>query len=130
MGILFPFSCFDKRCPENGALFSFFMGGTKRVDLTQLSDTEIEEKTVKAFHRMLKFPENKMPDLIKIFRHPNAIPQYEISSEERLKTISELEKKFPGLHIAGNLRDGVGMAHRIIQGTKLANEINQKSHIL
>ena len=130
LGILFPFSCFDKRCPENGALFSFFMGGTKRVDLTQLSDTEIEEKTVKAFHRMLKFPENKMPDLIKIFRHPNAIPQYEISSEERLKTISELEKKFPGLHIAGNLRDGVGMAHRIIQGTKLANEINQKSHIL
>lgn len=130
LGILFPSSCFSNRCPSEGALFSFFMGGIKRVELTQLSDTEIEEKAINAFHQILKFPSHKSPDLLRIFRHRYAIPQYELSSEERFKTISELEKKHRGLHIAGNLRDGIGMSHRIIQGTNLANEITQQCYIL
>lgn len=123
LGILFPSSCFTGRSPENGVLFSFFMGGMKRRELTELTDEEIEEKVNDAFHRMLKFPQEKKPDLIRIFRHKYAIPQYEKSSEQRFKTVKELEQKYPGLHIAGNLRDGIGMAHRIIQGTNLAKEI-------
>lgn len=123
LGILFPSSCFEEKCPENGALFSFFMGGMRRRDLTELSDAEIEEKAVNTFHEMLKFPKSKTPDVIRVFRHTHAIPQYEITSEERFKTVAELETKYPGLHLAGNLRDGIGMSHRIIQGTKLAAEI-------
>lgn len=123
LGILFPSSCFEGRSPNNGALFSFFMGGIKNAALTELSDYEIEEKVVKTFHRMLGFPASKEPDLIRIFRHKHAIPQYEISSEDRFNTVKKLEKSYQGLHIAGNLRDGIGMAHRIIQGARLAEEI-------
>ena len=104
-------------------LFSFFMGGVKRAALTALSDNEIEEKTVQSFHHLLKFPKGKEPDMIRIFRHKHAIPQYEISSGERFDTVSQLEKHYKGLHIAGNLRDGIGMAHRIIQGTNLGRII-------
>lgn len=123
LGILFPSSCFEGRCPQNGMLFSFFMGGMKRKELTELTNNEIEEKVIRAFHRMLKFSHDKRPDLIRIFRYKHAIPQYDKSSETRLKAITEVEKEYPGLHVAGNLRDGIGMAHRIIQGTKLAAEI-------
>ena len=123
LGVLFPSSCFSGRSPEEGMLFSFFMGGIKKEALTQLSDREIEEKTVQSFHRLLKFPQGKEPDMIRIFRHKHAIPQYELSSGDRFHTISELEKKYSGLHIAGNLRDGIGMSHRIIQGTNLGKKI-------
>lgn len=123
LGILFPSSCFERRAPQNGALFSFFMGGMKRKDLTALSDQEIEEKVVQSFHRMLGFPIDKKPDLIRIFRYKHAIPQYEKTSEERFDSIKSVENKYPGLHIAGNLRDGIGMAHRIIQASILEKEI-------
>ncbi|MDD4800294.1 MAG: protoporphyrinogen oxidase [Proteiniphilum sp.] len=123
LGVLFPSSCFTGRSPEEGMLFSFFMGGIKKEAIAHLSDREIEEKTVQSFHRLLKFPNGKEPDLIRIFRHPYAIPQYELSSGERLATISKLENDYKGLHIAGNLRDGIGMAHRMIQGTNLGREI-------
>lgn len=123
LGILFPSSCFEGRSPDNGVLFSFFMGGMKRKDLTELSDHQIEKKVEQSFHKMLGFPLDKKPDLIKIFRYKHAIPQYEKSSEERFDTIKAVENKYPGLHIAGNLRDGIGMAHRIVQATALGKEI-------
>ena len=123
LGILFPSSCFEGRAPEKGVLFSFFMGGMKRKELTELSDYEIKEKVIKSFHRMLGFPIDKKPDLIRIFRYKHAIPQYEKSSEERFKTIKGIEDKYVGLHIAGNLRDGIGMAHRITQASVLGKEI-------
>lgn len=124
LGILFPSSCFEGRAPENGVLFSFFMGGMKRKELTELSDQEIEEKVIDAFHTMLGFPIDNKPDLIRIFRYKHAIPQYEISSEIRFETINTVEAKYPGLHIAGNLRDGIGMAHRITQASILGKEID------
>lgn len=123
LGMLFPSSCFSGRSPEEGMLFSFFMGGIKKEALTQLSDREIEEKTVQSFHRLLKFPQEKEPDMIRIFRHKYAIPQYELSSGDRFETIAKLENTYKGLHIAGNLRDGIGMVHRIIQGTHLGKKI-------
>jgi oxygen-dependent protoporphyrinogen oxidase len=123
LGVLFPSSCFTGRSPEGGMLFSFFMGGIRNISYIDLPDCEIEEKVIRSFHRLLRFPVGKEPDLLRIFRHRHAIPQYERSSEERFQTISAIEKGYPGLHIAGNLRDGIGMSHRIIQGFRLAEEI-------
>jgi oxygen-dependent protoporphyrinogen oxidase len=34
-----------------------------------------------------------------------------------------VQEKYPGLIIAGNLRDGIGMADRIKQATLIAKEI-------
>ncbi len=123
LGILFPSACFTGRSPEGGMLFSFFMGGIRNSSLLDLSDREIEERVIHSFHRLLRFPAGKEPDLIHIFRHRYAIPQYERSSEERFRTVSSLEKQYSGLHTAGNLRDGIGMGHRIIQGFRLAEDI-------
>lgn len=123
LGILFPSSCFSNRSPENGVLFSFFMGGMKRKDIMMWSDEQITQKVTDALHTHLGFEKNKKPDLLKIFRHKYAIPQYEKSSEERFKTITEVEKTYQGLHIAGNLRDGIGMAHRITQGMNLGKTV-------
>ena len=123
LGILFPAACFQERAPKAGALFSFFIGGMRNSHLTQLTDSELEELIIRNFHWMLKFPSTISPDLIRIFRHSHAIPQYEISSGERLKAIENIQNRFKGLILAGNIRNGIGMADRILQAANLGKEI-------
>jgi len=60
---------------------------------------------------------------VKIHHYDHAIPQYGPESGARLKTIREIEEKHPGLILAGNIRDGIGMADRIKQGRTIAEEI-------
>jgi len=123
LGILFPSACFADRAPQKGALFSCFIGGMNAQDLTELSETELANITVQAFHEMLKFPASKEPDMLHISRHKHAIPQYEKSTGERLQQIEILQNRHKGLIIAGNLRNGISMADRILQGTLIAKEI-------
>lgn len=123
LGILFPAACFEGRAPEQGTLLSFFLGGVKRRELIALSDRELENLVERNLHEMLRLPKTIHPDLLRIFRHPLAIPQYEQSSGARFEAIRHIEKQYKGLHLAGNIRDGIGMAHRILQGTLLGKEI-------
>ena len=123
LGILFPSACFTGRAPEGGALFSYFIGGVKQAELLDKSDEELTDLVERYFHSMLKFPAQAKPDLIRIFRHQRAIPQYEITSGERLEAIERLQRDYQGLTIAGNLRDGIGMAHRIKQAVDTAYSV-------
>ena len=123
LGILFPSSCFEQRCPDDGALYSYFIGGARHTDYLQKSDDEIREITLEAFHSMLKYPADMQPDLLRIFRHEHAIPQYWSDSGERFATIEALQQQYPGLILAGNMRDGIGMGNRIHQGATIASSI-------
>ena len=120
IGILFMSAFLNNRVPVNGALFTIFMGGVRRPEIMNLSDNEIFEIIEKESKNLLFCPVFK-PDLFKIIHHSNAIPQYGKESGERFETIHKIEKKYAGLVIGGNLRDGIGMADRIKQGEKLAN---------
>lgn len=123
LGILFPSSCFQNRAPEGGALYSYFIGGARHTDYLQKTDDEIREIALEAFHSMLKYPEGMEPDLLRIFRHTHAIPQYWSDSGVRFQTIEKLQQQYPGLILAGNIRDGIGMGHRIHQGLSIAHSI-------
>lgn len=125
LGILFPSACFVGRSPEEGALFSFFIGGVRHADMLDWSDEKLKDMILKNIHSMLKFPEDAQPDLIKIHRHQKAIPQYEKSSEARFKMIDALQARYPGLILAGNIKGGIGMADRIRQATGIANELSK-----
>ena len=120
LGILFPSACFVQRAPEGGSLYSYFMGGARYTDYLQKSDAEIRSMVREAFHSMLKYPMNVEPDMIRIFRHEHAIPQYGADSGERFKAVEAIQQQYPGLIIAGNLRDGIGMGNRIQQAAAIA----------
>ena len=123
LGILFPSACFTGRAPEEGAIFSFFIGGVKHADLTTWPEEELKALIRRELHTMLKFPEETEPDMIRIFRHEHAIPQYEQSSGSRFETIDELQARYPGLTLAGNIKGGIGMADRIRQATEIADKL-------
>ena len=122
LGILFPSSFFKNRAPEQGALLSLFMGGARRPELVDLNDNEIKALVFKEVQEMLQVP-NINPDVFRIFRYHRAIPQYGRSSGERLEAIHKIQHQYPGLILAGGIRDGIGMADRIKQAKTIAVEI-------
>lgn len=122
LGILFMSSLFRDRAPAGGALFSIFMGGVRRQDLVDLSEEEVKQIVQKEFTNLMKM-NSFQPDLFKIIWHPYAIPQYEADSGERFTAIEKMELLYPGLIVGGNLRDGIGMADRILQGKRLADSV-------
>ena len=125
LGILFPSSIFKGRAPAKGALLSIFLGGLKKPGILDKADEEIRETVLKEIRETLH-PSTPVPDLFRIFRYPRAIPQYERSTGERYASIEKIQASFPGLYLAGNIRDGIGMADRVKQGRQLADHILQK----
>lgn len=123
LGILFPSACFQARAPQGGAVFSFFLGGVRHQDYINKSDDEITAIVTDALHRMLHFPTTLCPDVVRIFRHRHAIPQYDIKSGLRFAAIEKVQQQYPGLVLAGNIKDGIGMADRIKQAVRLAENL-------
>lgn len=121
LGILFTSSCFVNRAPKEGAVLSVFLGGMRRPDMALQSEDQIKSIVLNEVNNMLQ--QKGKPEILRVFKYEHAIPQYEISSEERFKCIKELQNTYKGLILAGNIRDGIGMADRIKQGRTIAEQI-------
>ena len=123
LGILFPSTCFTGRAPKGGVLFSFYLGGVRNPEMMDKTDEEIQAIVRKNLHTMLKFPAQAKPDFIHISRHHRAIPQYDANCGRRFRAVESLEGQYHGLIIGGNLRDGIGMGHRITQAANIVKRI-------
>jgi oxygen-dependent protoporphyrinogen oxidase len=122
LGVLFTSSFFEGRAPQGGALLSVFMGGTKRPDIAKMNNDQIEAILNKELPRMMS-NRSFSPDMIRIHRYPKAIPQYTESSGYRFEMIEKIQKKYPGLVLAGNICNGIGMADRVKHGRSIAEEL-------
>ncbi len=120
LGILFPSDCFVDRAPQGGKLYSFFLGGKRNPELVNKSEEEIKEYVKSLMQSLLN---SSTIDVIKVFKHPRAIPQYTETSAARFSAIDTIEAQHPGLIIAGNLKGGIGMADRVKQGCDIAQRI-------
>ncbi len=125
LGILFPSSCFDDRTPyEDSALFTIFVGGLRQGEvLKSLRDEQLVALGLGELTQMMRIPKGIEPDMIALSKHERAIPQYDETSELRVRRIKEIEQMYPGLHLAGGIIDGIGLAHRITQGAHLGKGI-------
>lgn len=124
LGILFPSAIFKARAPQEGALLSVFLGGTRNPGLYEKEDPEISAIVLREVSETL-FSDRK-PDLFRISRYAHAIPQYGIDSGERFESIRKIEEANPGLILAGNIRDGIGMADRVKQAYGIAGLLSKK----
>lgn len=122
LGVLFMSTLFKNRAPKDGALFTIFVGGTRREELAELNETDVKKLMEKEFTAMMGI-EQFNPDLFKTTHYPLAIAQYGAESGERIKTIEKIESQHKGLYLAGSIRSGVGIADRVKQGKDLANQI-------
>lgn len=122
LGALFMSSFLPERAPDGGQLFAIFMGGVRREEMYEKSDHELTgilEEEMKQMFGLSQF----QPDLLRFNRYQYAIPQYGKESGKRFETIEKIENQYKGLIIAGNLRDGIGMADRIKQAAVIAKTL-------
>ena len=122
LGVLFLSSFLKDKAPEGGALLSVFMGGVRKPEMIDLTDSQIRQIVEEELREMMQL-KSFNPDLLKIFRYNNAIPQYGIETAIKLEAIEALQNQYPGLLLAGNIRDGIGIADRINQGRQVASQI-------
>lgn len=123
LGILHPSACFPGRAPEGHSLLSVFLGGMRCPELIDWSDEEILALVHERLERLLGIKQE--PIVCRIFRHRQAIPQYEKSSSARLTCIQQLEALYPGLYLGGAICDGIGIPDRVKQAHRLAELILQ-----
>jgi len=121
LGILFPSGIFENRAPAAGALLSVFAGGIKKPGVFDKTNDEITRIVLDEIRTTMKA--SKEPDLLELYRYTKAIPQYGITSNERYRAIEKVHCDYPGLIIAGNLRDGIGMADRVKQAKQIAEKL-------
>ncbi|MDZ7740988.1 MAG: protoporphyrinogen oxidase [Bacteroidota bacterium] len=122
LGALFLSSFFKDRAPKDGAMISVFAGGFRKPGILDMNNEALIDVVKSEVMDMLQLDEFK-PDILKIFRYEYAIPQYGASSGKRIEAVQKAQQQNPGLFIAGNLRDGIGMADRIKQGRAVAEAI-------
>ena len=120
LGVLFLSAFLPDRAPDGGALLTIFMGGVRNSKWIEADDQEVLE-TIENEIKDLMDIDDFNPDLVKIFRHRQAIPQYSYESEEKMASINSLENAHPGLIIGGNALSGIGIADRVKQGFELAD---------
>ncbi|MER2131191.1 MAG: protoporphyrinogen oxidase [Carnobacterium inhibens] len=105
---------------------SVFVGvsfGRKGEDLlVSLSNNEIEDSILKDLEMILGITEKPIDQIVK--RWPDAIPQYTVSQEGKIKEIIELlSLNYPGIYISGIGLEGFGINQCIGQANKTSKKL-------
>jgi oxygen-dependent protoporphyrinogen oxidase len=107
LGTLWDSSMFENRAPQGKVLLRSMMGGACFPEYIKLSDDEVQAR-VKADLKVVMGIDAE-PSFVRIFRHPQAIPQYTIGHARRLEALEERLKTHPGLILTGNSYRGIGL---------------------
>jgi oxygen-dependent protoporphyrinogen oxidase len=107
LGTLWDSSIFENRAPQGKVLLRSMLGGACFPEYIKLSDDEVMQRVKGDLRHIMGI--NEEPSFVRIFRHPEAIPQYTVGHGERLASLQEKAEQHPGLILAGNSYRGVGI---------------------
>ncbi|SHJ98501.1 protoporphyrinogen oxidase [Malonomonas rubra DSM 5091] len=107
LGTLWDSSIFPNRAPEGHVLLRSMMGGATNMGAIDFSDEEVIKKTKDDLWQIMGI--SAKPEFVRIFRHPNAIPQYTRGHAARVEAIESALQNESGLFLTGNAFAGVGL---------------------
>lgn len=107
LGTLWDSSIFPERAPAGHVLLRSMMGGATNPGAIQLSEEEVRRRTLVDLREIMGI--EAPPEFVRIFRHPQAIPQYLSGHARRLAAIAERLPAHRGLFLTGNAFYGVGL---------------------
>jgi oxygen-dependent protoporphyrinogen oxidase len=120
LGTLWDSSMFDNRAPEGKVLLRSMMGGACFPEYVKLGDDEVVKRVREDL--VLTMGIDAMPEFIRVFRHPQAIPQYTVGHGDRLHKLEELLKGHPGLILTGNSYRGIGLNDCVAAAERAADQ--------
>ena len=114
------------RTPTGKVVLRAFLGGAKNETLMAESD----EAPMAAVRRELTqilgesvVPRDARPEHVQVSRWCRAMAQYAVGHQERMARIEERVADLPGLRLAGNAYDGIGIPDCIRLGRQAAKEL-------
>lgn len=105
---------FPMRAPAAHVLLRVFLGGAAQPDLFDREDEALGELALGELRDLLGV--RGTPQLVEVARHPRAMPQYTLGHLDRVAALRDRTARHPGLILAGNYLDGVGVSDCIRSG--------------
>jgi protoporphyrinogen/coproporphyrinogen III oxidase len=112
---------FPHRAPENRALVRCFLGGARDEQILETSEEEILEIVRGELRQIIAL--NAEPLFARVYKWKSAMAQYSVGHLERLQRIDSLRQKLPGLALAGNGYNGIGVPDCVRSGAEAAGKI-------
>ncbi len=122
-------SKFPHRAPEGYVMLRCYLGGALQEEIAE-KDTETLETLVRNdLQEIMGIKET--PVFCKVFQNHKSNVQYHVNHSERIDSIMENLKNFPGLFLAGSAYRGIGIPDCIQNGNQAAESafefLNAKS---
>jgi len=112
---------FFHRVPEGQVLLRCFLGGTGDPAVLDETDDAITDGVLEELHRIVGF--SAQPSFVRIFRWPRAMAQYSVGHQQRMAEVRGRLDALPGLALAGNAYEGIGIPDCIRTGKQAAERI-------
>jgi oxygen-dependent protoporphyrinogen oxidase len=114
---------FPHRAPENRALIRCFLGGTRDEQILQNSENEILRIVRDDLRQILGPALDAEPLFTRVYKWESAMAQYSVGHLERVQRIESRRQRLPGLALAGNGYNGIGIPDCVRSGTEAASKI-------
>ena len=114
---------FSGRAPQDRVLIRCFVGGAMQPDLVELGDDQLLQISLNAIDGWCQI--NGTPEISRIYRWRAAMPQYHVGHLDRIARIDLEVAQQPGLELAGNSYNGVGIPVCIATGRLAAQRMNR-----
>lgn len=114
------------RTPPGKAVFRAFLGGIRNDHLLNEADETLIAIVRRELSEILgerTISESLEPEFAQVTRWRRAMAQYSVGHQERITRINERIAALPGLRLAGNAYDGIGIPDCIRLGRKAAKEL-------
>jgi protoporphyrinogen/coproporphyrinogen III oxidase len=112
---------FPHRAPENRAIVRCFLGGARDEQILQVSEPGILEIVRSELREIIGL--NAEPLFARVYKWKSAMAQYSVGHLERLQRIELLRQKLPGLALAGNGYNGIGVPDCVRSGAEAAGKV-------
>jgi len=123
---------FAGRTPTGKAVLRAFLGGAKNEVLLDQSDEVLVATVRRELSEILgaRVVGPHIPaEATQVSRWRKAMAQYAVGHQERMVRIKERVATLPGLRLAGNAYDGIGIPDCIRTGRNAAKELMAEAHV-
>jgi oxygen-dependent protoporphyrinogen oxidase len=109
---------FPHRAPEDRGILRCFIGGSRDETVLDLPDAELIDTVRRNLAEILSLTAE--PRFARVYRWRGAMAQYNSGHLARVQRIREHAAAIPGLHLAGNAYQGIGVPDCIASGEAAA----------
>jgi oxygen-dependent protoporphyrinogen oxidase len=116
LGVVFSSSLFPERAPEGSVMLTAFVGGARDPDFAQIDSQTLTARVLDDLRLLLGLKGEPTFRAVQVW--PRAIPQYTLGYGRFKDIADEIERRNPGLVLAGTYRDGVSLGDAIRSGER------------